>query len=127
MNVYALTKFAEKYTEGCDKIVIISISAHVYNHDLKRAESETVPLECAPDTRGYFVITRVVTSGGSGDFTVKVDLMHNGLILQTFESDDIKTLFDSIAIHVSNIHHALYLGSELEKAFNRNISTYIQS
>ena len=105
-------------------IMIISNSAHVYEHDFEKIVKLN-ELDCNTDSRGYFLIDindapniHVVLKSPVTDMTIK-----------EFTSTSVHKLMDSIQPYISEISHALYLGKELYKAKSciRHNETYHQS
>ena len=114
MNVYALNKLYQKFSNvQPNKLIVISISAHVYENDLPKIISDV--LECKVDPRGYFIIKR-------GE-VVLCNYDHSNI--KTFTGSTPQKLFEAINIHISDIQHALYLGKEIYRSFIEGDS-YIQ-
>lgn len=129
MNVIALQQLQQKVMKNISNdltlghTMIISNSAHVYEHDFDKILSMK-ELDCNMDPRGYFLIDinnapiiHVVLKSSTDE------------IIKEFKSQSVHTLMDSIQPFVSEISHALYLGKELYKAKSCIIhkETYIQA
>ena len=129
MNIIALQQLQQKIMKNISNdltlghIMIISNSAHVYEHDFDKILSMK-ELDCNMDPRGYFLIDinnapiiHVVLKSSTDE------------IIKEFKSQSVHTLMDSIQPFVSEISHALYLGKELYKAKSCIIhnETYIQA
>ena len=104
-------------------LTVISNSAHVYEQDFEKLEKVDM-LDCNLDERGYFIIDL-----DRDEKKISVSLMNsNNELVKSFKEDDVHKLRDLCLPYVSEVSHALYLGSELQRAKNCLISgeNYIQ-
>jgi len=92
-------------------LTVISNSAHVYEQDFEKLEKIEM-LDCNLDERGYFVIDLI-----REEKKISVTLMNNkNEPVMHFKENDIHKLRDLCQPYISEISHALYLGSELQRA-----------
>lgn len=96
------------------KLTIISVSAHIYERDYERAlttvQAHKPRVECVHDLRGNFVIRL-------RDERIRVThLSLSGRPLQKFEGKTAQSLMEQICLFVSDVSHAIYLGTELQRA-----------
>ncbi|MDD2796585.1 MAG: thymidylate synthase [Candidatus Pacebacteria bacterium] len=129
-NAFGLLKIQKEIATALNleigKLVVISCSAHIYEQDLLEAEKiikEHKPkLECQTDPRGNFVIEI-----SEGNIVVK-HIDDNGNFLQEFKGKKVEEIRNQINPFVSDITHAIYLGTELHKAelALRNKTNYTQ-
>lgn len=130
INAYGLLKIqkdiAYKLNLKVGKITIISSSAHIYERDFveaqKTIEKYKPKLECEIDPRGNFVIEvfdkEIIVKHYDGD----------GLFLQEFKGKNAQEIRQQIFSFITDISHAIYLGSELYKAEYaiKNNKNYVQ-
>ncbi|MCK9578327.1 thymidylate synthase [bacterium] len=117
-NAYGLLKIQKEIALALGlkvgKLAIISCSAHIYERDLKEVESllskHKPKLECNIDFRGNFTIE----VDGSDIIVKHLDL--DGVFLQEIKGKSAMEIRDKIVPFISDIAHALYLGTELMKA-----------
>ena len=92
-------------------LTVISNSAHVYEQDFENLEKINM-LDCNLDSRGYFIINL-----DKEEKQIVVTLMNNlDHPVKTFKGNNVHKLRDMCQPYISEISHALYLGSELQKA-----------
>lgn len=96
------------------KLTIISGSAHIYERDYEKAivavKENKLSLECVHDPRGNFSIS---IDGP------KINVAHMspiGTVLQRFDGFSAREIMEKICPFVSDVLHAMYLGSELRRA-----------
>lgn len=117
-NAFALRKIQKEISQALNikigKLCIVSNSAHIYERDFLAA-SEMVnkhkpKTECLQDPRGSLVLAvengKIIANHFSPD----------GQFIQKFEGQTATELNNQIFTFISDILHALYLGSELMKA-----------
>jgi len=92
-------------------LTVISNSAHVYEQDFEKLAKVNM-LDCNMDERGYFIIDLI-----REEKKISVTLMNskNEPVIH-FKENDTHKLRDLCQPYISEISHALYFGSELEKA-----------
>ena len=117
-NAYGLLKIQKEIAKALDlkigKLAIVSCSAHIYERDLKEVQnllSKHKPtLECNVDFRGSFVIQIE-----NKEIIVRhLDL--DGVFLQEIKGKNASEIRDKIIPFISDIAHAIYIGTELMKA-----------
>ena len=92
-------------------LTVISNSAHVYEQDFEKLEKVGM-LDCNLDERGYFIIDL-----DRDEKKLSVTLMNSKNEPVThFKEDDVHKLRDLCLPYISEVSHALYLGSELQRA-----------
>jgi thymidylate synthase len=94
---------------SCGHIMLISNSAHVYQKDFNKI-NELNELDCNLDPRGHFLISIREKKIYIQHFSDKKDF--------EFESDDVSQIISKVQPFVSEVSHGLYLGRELERAYN---------
>jgi thymidylate synthase len=143
MNIYGLTRLQDNVLEELGKgvveignLTVISINAHIYANDYDKAKQTVSGLprsiECKQDKYGYYVISsdgdiiKITHRNSIGNRILRekewnVSKINN----ETF----MKEAREWLGIFVSDISHAIYLGSELERAYilTVNKNKYIQS
>ncbi|MCK9393411.1 MAG: thymidylate synthase [Candidatus Paceibacterota bacterium] len=117
-NAYGLLKIQKEIAEalslGIGKLAIISCSAHIYERDLREAQqllaTHKPKLECNVDFRGNFTVQII-----DGEIVVRhLDL--DGVFLQEIKGKTAFEIRDKIIPFISDVAHALYLGTELIRA-----------
>lgn len=117
-NAYGLLKIQKEIASELNlkigKLAIISCSAHIYERDFKEVKEMLTKhkpkLECSIDFRGNFTI-----QVSDGQIIVRhLDL--DGVFLQEIKGKTAMEIRDKIIPYVSDIAHAIYLGTELMKA-----------
>ncbi|HOI59879.1 MAG TPA: thymidylate synthase [Candidatus Pacearchaeota archaeon] len=129
-NAYGLLKIQKEIAEALNlkigKLIITSCSAHIYERDYldaqKIIEKYKSKLECEIDPRGNFVI-----EVNNKEIFVK-HINANGDFLQEFKGKNAQEIRDQISTFITDVAHAIYLGTELHKAelALKNNSKYIQ-
>jgi len=129
-NAFALRKIQKEIADALNfkmgKLCIISNSAHIYERDFLAASemiSQHKPqIECVQDPRGSFVINI------NNNKIIAEHFTPDGQFIQKFEGKNRKEIQHQIHTFISEIPHALDLGSELMKAeiaLDKNIP-YVQ-
>ena len=122
MNLWGLWQLGELVLErivertGYDitlsSLTNLSISAHVYNDDLKLLRQVRY-VNCNLDTRGYFVITV-----DREKHLICVTLMNsNNEFVNSWQSISVHELCDRCQLFIADVSHALYMGRELSRAY----------
>jgi len=123
LNVFALRKLqkeiAKEISVGLGSLIVVSVSAHIYESDWKRAEEivksyyRNRKLEFEEDERGFFVI-----SIKNGEIVVEHRLKDGRKTKYTFRGKNAEELYRKILNEnlVSRLDHAAYLGKELARA-----------
>lgn len=119
LNVFGLRRLQKNV---CDELNIdigtittISNSAHIYENDINSAKKKIekyYKLLCAPDPRGNLVISLE-------NEKIKVTrLSPEGIKLKEYWGETVREMYEQLELDltISQIQHALYLGTELEKA-----------
>jgi thymidylate synthase len=123
LNVYTLRKLqkdiAKELNIDIGSLIVVSISAHIYQNNLNRAEELTekyyrnreVPFE--KDLRGFFVVTVE-----NGEIVVQHRIGNGRKSNYTFKGKKAQRIYRLILNEnlVSRLDHAAYLGKELARA-----------
>ena len=106
-------EIAQAIGKEMGKLMIISNSAHIYEHNYEKAieivEKHKPSLECQQDPRGSFVIKI------DNDKIKVIHMTPNGRALQEFSGETAIEIFHKIYPFISNTPHALDIGAELQK------------
>ncbi len=96
-------------------LTTISNSAHIYENDISTAKNKVdkyYKLLCTPDPRGNLIVSL------EKDKIKVTRLSPEGLKLKEYFGSNVKELYEQLELDltISQTHHAIYLGTELEKA-----------
>ena len=129
-NAYGLLKIQKEIAEALNfkigKLIVVSCSAHIYERDFLEAQKmigkNKPKLECQIDPRGNFVIEI-----NNNEMIVK-HFDAEGTFLQEFKGSSAEEIRNQINTFITDITHAIYLGTELHKAelALKNKTPYIQ-
>ncbi len=137
LNAYAIRKLQKKIAQDLSlktgSLVIISVSAHIYENKWQKAKEildkyfHKKPMKFVPDPLGYFVIS---IDKAKGRIIVKHKLNDGRDSGYTFEGNSAESIYKEVSKEhlFSRFEHAAYLGKELERAEQalRSGSEYVQ-
>lgn len=148
MNMYGLCMLQNKIVNDLNKkignklrsgdVIIFANSCHIYVRDYVKLNNVKFITDCIPDMRGYFIISvddqnnLSIDSHDRHDINSKVNVKHydyDNVLLHDYKlSSPNDSQIDDIAYYVTNIHHAMYIQLEIDKAFNciKNGTIYVQ-